>query len=62
MQYLEQIKNYILKEYVRKGVVKLDNTVYDKKDLYILTEKEWNYYQRLKKRGEGFIFYDVRGE
>jgi len=56
-----KIKNHIEKEYICKGVVERVNPTYDKKELYILTEKEWNYYQGLKKRGKGFIFYDVCG-
>ncbi len=49
--YLEEIKERIIKEYVDKGLVKMIKPLYDKKDIYVLTETQWEEYQMLKKRG-----------
>jgi len=58
LQSLEEIKDYIT-TYATKGLISLVKTAYDKKELYIVTEDQWKYYQLLKKRSEGFIFYDA---
>lgn len=55
--YLEQIKDYITKEFVEKGLITLVNHTYDKKGLYILTQKEWEDYQNLKEREGRLIGY-----
>ena len=55
VKYLEQIKDYIITEYVKKGHVKLIKPVYDKKELHILTENQWKEYQKLKNKDDGLI-------
>ncbi|MGD2247278.1 MAG: hypothetical protein PVF58_02655 [Candidatus Methanofastidiosia archaeon] len=59
VKYLEDIKAYIIQEYVKKGLVKVIKPTYDKHEIYILTAKEWKEYQKLKKKhthsvGAGF--------
>ncbi|MBU7009083.1 MAG: hypothetical protein HXS46_00215 [Theionarchaea archaeon] len=55
VKYLEQIKEYIAKEYINKGLVKLIKPTYDKKEIYILTDEQWKEYQTLKERDEKLI-------
>lgn len=55
VKYLEQIKDYITTEYVEKGHIKLIRLIYDKKELYILTENQWKEYQKLKKKDDRLI-------
>ena len=55
VKYLEQIKEYIAKEYIQKGLVKLIKPTYDKKEIYILTDEQWKEYQTLKERDENLI-------
>lgn len=52
---LEEIKKYIVENYVNKGLVKLIKPTYDKKELYILTDEQWKEYQKLKKRDDRLI-------
>lgn len=49
VKYLEEIKEYVIREYVEKGLVKLVKPVYEKRELYILREDQWKEYQTLKK-------------
>lgn len=55
VKHLERIKEYIVSEYVEKGLVKLIKPTYDKEEIYILTERQWKEYQTLKKRDERLI-------
>ncbi len=55
VKHLEKIKEYIAREYVEKGLVKIIKPTYDKKEIYILTEEQWKEYQKLKKRDERLI-------
>jgi hypothetical protein len=55
VKYLEKIKEYIVQEYVGKGLVKLVKPTYDKKEIYIVTGDEWEAYQKLKKRDDRLI-------
>ena len=60
VKYLEKIKEHIITEYVNTGLVKLIKPTYDKKEIYILTNEEWDEYQKLKKKdsrliGAGFL-------
>jgi hypothetical protein len=55
VKHLEKIKEYIIEEYVEKGLVKLIKPTYDKKEIYLLTDVEWKEYQKLKKRDERLI-------
>ncbi len=55
VKHLEQIKEYIVAEYVDKGLVKLIKPTYDKKEIYIMTDVQWKEYQKLKKRDERLI-------
>lgn len=55
VKHLEKIKEYIVSEYVEKGLVKLIKPTYDKKEIYILTEEQWKEYQKLRKRDERLI-------
>ena len=55
VKYLEQIKEYIAKENIQKGLVKLIKPTYDKKEIYILTDEQWKEYQTLKERDEKLI-------
>jgi hypothetical protein len=52
---LEDIKEYIIREYVKKGLVKLIKPTYDKNEIYILTAREWEVYQKLKKKNTHLI-------
>lgn len=52
---LEEIKKYIVENYVNRGLVKLIKPTYDKKELYILTDEQWKEYQKLKKRDDRLI-------
>ena len=58
VKYLEKIKEHIITEYVDTGLVKLIRPTYDKKEIYLLTDEEWDEYQKLKKNdrliGAGF--------
>jgi hypothetical protein len=55
VKHLEVIKEYIIQEYVKKGLVKLIKPTYDKNEIYILTAKEWEEYQKLKKKNTHLI-------
>ena len=60
VKYLEKIKEHIITEYVNTGLVKLIRPTYDKKEIYLLTNEEWDEYQKLKKKdsrliGAGFL-------
>jgi len=60
VKHLEKIKEYIIQEYVDKGLIKLIKPTYDKKEIYILTSDQWKEYQRLlKNREDGLIGYWV---
>lgn len=50
VKYLERIKEYVVQEYVNKGLVKLDKSTYETKEIYIVTDEEWKEYQRLKRK------------
>jgi hypothetical protein len=49
IQHLQKIKERIIQEYIRKGLVKLSNPIYEKGDIYILTGDQWEEYQKLKE-------------
>jgi hypothetical protein len=53
--HIEKVREYIISEYVNKGLIKLINPTYDKKGVYILCEPEWKEYQKLKARDERLI-------
>ena len=55
VKYLEKIKEHIITEYVNTGLVKLIRPTYDKKEIYLLTNEEWDEYQKLKKRDDRLI-------
>jgi hypothetical protein len=56
IKHLKKIRERIVQEYVKLGLVELINPTYDKNEIYILTTKEWKEYQKLKKyREEGLI-------
>jgi hypothetical protein len=56
VKHLEQIKFYIVQEYMDKGLVKLIRPTYEKNEIYIITNDQWKEYQRLKKKeDEGLI-------
>jgi len=55
VKHLEQIKEYIVQEYVNKGLVTLEKPTYQKKEIYILTDDQWNEYQDLKKREDWLV-------
>ncbi|MBU7015169.1 MAG: hypothetical protein HXS52_06450 [Theionarchaea archaeon] len=55
VKYLEQIKEYVVAEYINKGLVKIIKPTYDKRELYIITESQWKEYQRLKDRDDRMI-------
>jgi hypothetical protein len=53
---LQKIKEHIIREYVKVGMVKLSKPIYHKNEIYIVTTKEWEEYQKLKKyKEEGLI-------
>ena len=55
VKYLEKIKEHIITEYVNTGLIKLIKPTYDKKEIYLLTNEEWDEYQKLKKRDDRLI-------
>jgi predicted transcriptional regulator len=55
VKYLEEIKEYIITEYVRTEKVKLIKPTYDKTELYILTGAQWKEYQTLKEKDRKLI-------
>ena len=55
VKYLEKIKEHIITEYVDKGLVKLIKPTYDKKEIYLMTDEEWDEYQKLKKKNSRLI-------
>ena len=55
VKYLEKIKEHIITEYVNTGLVKLIRPTYDKKEIYLLTDEEWDEYQKLKKKDSRLI-------
>ncbi|MBU7028651.1 MAG: hypothetical protein HXS48_17075 [Theionarchaea archaeon] len=57
VKYLEKIKEYIVQEYVDKGLVKLIRPTYEKEEIYIVTNDEWKEYQKLKEKDDTLIGY-----
>ncbi|KYK34617.1 MAG: hypothetical protein AYK18_13880 [Theionarchaea archaeon DG-70] len=57
VKHLEKIKEYIVQEYVDKGLVKLIRPTYEKEEIYIVTDDEWKEYQKLKEKDETLIGY-----
>ena len=58
-KHLKKIKKHLQKQ-VSKGVIKLINPTYDKKEIYIVTGDQWKEYQRLlKNREDGLIGYPI---
>ena len=55
VKHLEKIKKYIITEYVEKGLIRLIRPIYEKNKIYLLTDAEWEEYQKLKKRDERLI-------
>ncbi len=52
---IEKIKEYIVRNYVNTGLVKLIKPTYDKKEIYILTDEQWKEYQKLKSKDPTLI-------
>ena len=59
-QYLEQIKEDIIQEYVNKGLVELIKSTDDEKEIHVVKNDEWKDYRKLKERGEGLIGFKLR--
>lgn len=57
VKYIEQIKDYIVQEFVNERLVNLIRPTYDKKEIYIITRDEWEEYQKLKKKDDRLIGY-----
>jgi len=57
VKHMEDIKEYIVQEYVDKGMVKLIRPTYNKDEIYIVTGDEWKEYQKLKEKDERLIGY-----
>jgi hypothetical protein len=57
VKYIEQIKDYIVQEFVNERLVNLVRPTYDKNEIYIITRDEWEEYQRLKKKDHRLIGY-----
>jgi hypothetical protein len=56
LKYLKKIKECIVQEYVKLGLVELSKPMYDKNEIYIVTKPQWEEYQQLKKnKEEGLI-------
>ena len=52
---LKRIREYIMKEYVSTGLAELIKCMYDRKEIHLLTDTEWEECQRLKRMiGAGF--------
>ncbi len=58
--HLGKIKGYIIREYIGKGLIKLSKQIYNRNELYIITDDEWKEYQMLKRgKEQGLIGYGV---
>jgi hypothetical protein len=55
IKHLEEIKGYIVTEYVDKRLIKLIRPTYEKSEIHLITDTEWKEYQKLKKRDERLI-------
>ena len=55
IKHLEEIKGYIVTEYVEKGLIKLIKPIYEKDKIFLVTSEEWEEYQKLKKWDERLI-------
>ncbi|MBU7029886.1 MAG: hypothetical protein HXS48_23325 [Theionarchaea archaeon] len=55
VKHLEDIKEYIVQEYMDTGLVKLIKPTYEKNEIYIVTDDEWKEYQKLKEKDERLI-------
>ena len=55
VKHLEEIKEHIIAEYVEKGLIKFIRPIYEKNKIYLITDAEWEEYQKLKKRDERLI-------
>ncbi len=58
-KHLEEIKEYIVQKYVNTELVKLIRPVFDKKEIYIVTDDDWKEYQRLKNKDWRLIGYRI---
>ncbi|MGD2248948.1 MAG: hypothetical protein PVF58_11130 [Candidatus Methanofastidiosia archaeon] len=52
LKQLKKVRERIVQEYVKLGIVKLSKPRYDKNEVYIVTAEEWEEYQQLKKNKE----------
>ena len=55
LKHLEEIKKYIITEYVEKGLIRLIKPTYEKSEIRLITDAEWKEFQKLKKRDERLI-------
>jgi hypothetical protein len=65
IQYLEEIKRYIIKTYVEKGVLKMIRPTYSKQSLSVVTESDYHLYEKQNSTGECgdfFLTFVLRGE
>lgn len=58
-KYLEQIKEYIIRKYMENGLIDLEKPKYDRNEIYIITSKQWEEYQRLKKKDPRLIGFTL---
>ncbi|KYK28861.1 MAG: hypothetical protein AYK19_05355 [Theionarchaea archaeon DG-70-1] len=57
VKHLEEIKEHIAQEYVKKGLIRLIKPTYNKSEIYIVTDVQWKEYQKLKEKDERLIGY-----
>ena len=65
IQYLEEIKRYIIETYVEKGVLKMIKPTYSKRSLSVVTESHYHLYEKQDSKGERgdfFLTFVLRGE
>ena len=57
LQYLEEIKRYIIKTYVEKGVLKMIRPTYSKRSLSVVTESHYRRKEILESVPDGEDYY-----
>ena len=55
VKYLEKVKEYIEKVYVDKGLIIMIKSAFSSGGINLLTDTEWEEYQKLKEREDRLI-------
>jgi len=65
IQYLEEIKKYIIKTYVKKELLIMIKPTYSKRSLSVVTESDYHLYEKQGSESEPenfFLTFVLRGE